>query len=173
MPGMGHAASTLVMTILAADGEAGWKKLAGFCTPNGDGAALFGRRLAVLSSLSGLVGIDRPMNRAAAFRLEGKLAKTLPADAGATLRAAFVRLTEKLPEAETANFGIIYAAQTLPGLAGDEQALGALKGLKGRCKGGAARQWDVMIDNIVSPPKPRQPATGAPQPPAKEPPEKF
>jgi hypothetical protein len=31
----------------------------------------------------------------------------------------------------------------------------------------------MMIDNIVNPPKPKQPATGGPQPPGKEPPEKF
>jgi hypothetical protein len=169
--GMGR--SPLVMAVLAADGEAGWKKLVDFCdSQEGDGTE-FGRRVGVLGALAGVANTERPGTRAQAFRVEGKLAKTLPADAGATLRAAFVKMAEKLPDSETANFGVLYAAGALPGLAGDEAALAALKGLKGRCKTNAASHWDRMIDHIVNPPQPKQPAAGGAQPGSKEPPEKF
>jgi len=158
----GVTASGLVLAVLAAEGEAGWKKLAGFCSPaEGDGAE-FGRRVTVLASLAALANTDRPASHAQAFKVEGKLAKTLPADAGATLRAAFVKLAEKLPEAETANFSILFAAGAIPGLTGDEAALQALKSLKGRCKTGAAGQWDKAIDRIISPPPAKQPAAGGP-----------
>jgi hypothetical protein len=160
--GWGLTASPLVLAVLAAEGEAGWKKLAGFCSPaEGDGAE-FGRRVTVLASLAALANTDRPASHAQAFKVEGKLAKTLPADAGATLRAAFVKLAEKLPEAETANFSILFAAGAIPGLTGDEAALQALKSLKGRCKTGAAGQWDKAIDRIISPPPAKQPAAGGP-----------
>jgi hypothetical protein len=163
-PGWGMAGmsvSPLVMAVLAADGEAGWKKTVGFCSsPEGDAAA-FDRRVAVLSALASLAGAGGPANRSQAFKVEGKLAKTLPADAPAALRAGFVKLAEKLPEADAPNFGILYAAQALPGLTDDAAALQALKGLKGRAKGNAARHWDSMIDRIVNPPA-KQPAAAPP-----------
>jgi hypothetical protein len=163
-PGWGVAgtgAASLVMAVLAADGEAGWKKLLGFCSsPEGD-AAEFDRRVAVLSALTGLAGGGGPAGRSQAFKVEGKLAKTLPADAPAALRAGFVKLAEKLPEGDAPNFGILYAARTLPGLAEDAAALQALKGLKGRAKGNAAKSWDRMIDGIVNPPA-KQPAAVPP-----------
>jgi len=158
----GMGPSPLVMAVLAAEGAAGWKQLSDYCsTPEGEKDE-FGRRVSVLSSLASLANVDRPGNRSQVFRVEGKLAKTLPADAAATLRASFIKLAEKVPQGDSPNFSILFAAQSLPGLPDDAAALAALKGLKGRATGRSAGHWDKMIDRIINPPTAKAPAATTP-----------
>jgi len=166
---------TLTQAVLAADKDEGWKKLFGLCA---DEAADFARRTAVFGALAGLAGGDRPGNRGQAFRVEGRLAKLLPADAAKELRATFVRLAGKFPEgAESFKCGgLTTGAGVLPGFAEDQAAMDALKGLKGRVKGQPGRSWDMMIDGVLrnlgqpvaGVAKPAQPVNPAPQPGPKE-----
>ncbi len=158
--GAGHR--QLAIAVLAAEGEAGWKKLVGFCAFEEGNGAPFGIRVGVLSSLAGLTGRDRPGNHSAAFKVDERIFKTLPADAPAALRAAFVKMAGKIPAEGNPPYAMIYAAGSLPGFKDDPAAVEALKGLKGKYKGHVGRSWDYGIDRIMKPDaKPGQkPATG-------------
>jgi hypothetical protein len=162
LAGRGPTGRKLVMAVLAADGEDGWKKLVGFCSFEEGNGAPFDARAGVLSSLAGLTGTGGAGSRSGAFRVEGKIAKALPADAPATLRSAFVKMTGKIPAEGRPPYGLVYAAGSIPGFKEDAAAVEALKGLKGKYKGHAARSWDYAIDRIVKPDaRPTQkPATG-------------
>jgi hypothetical protein len=157
---MSTSGRELIMAVLAAEREAGWKKLVEFCSFEGGNGTPPAARVGALNSLAMLVraGLDRPANRSAAFRLEAKLAGTLPADAAAALRSAFVKMAGKLPEGGDPQMGLLYAARSLPGFREDPAAVEALKGLKGRYPGSKyAKQWDSGIDwTLRAPAKPTQ-----------------
>jgi hypothetical protein len=162
LAGRGAGHRQLVIAVLAAEGEAGWKKLVGFCSFEEGNGAPFGIRVGVLRALAGFAAGERPGSRSVVFRVDGRISKTLPADAPALLRAAFVKMAGKIPAEGNPPYGIIYAAGSLPGFKEDAAAVEALKGLKGKYKGHAARSWDYGIDRIVKPDaKPAQkPASG-------------
>lgn len=147
----------LVFAALAADAEASWKELVKTCSTRNGGAVPFSTRTSILSTLAGLAGKDKTGKHSAGFRIEGSLAKKVPADSAAQLRKAFISLISDAQAGTRDSWTLLWAARAIPGLKEDAAAMTALKALGGKMTGHAAKSWNTSLERFLG----KKPTNGA------------
>ncbi len=150
----------LVFAALAADAEASWKELVKTCSAKNGGEVAFSTRTSILSALAGLASKDKTGKRSVEFRIEGDLAKKIPADSAPQLRKAFMSLISDAKEGTRDSWTLLWAARAIPGMKEDAAAVAALKTLGGKMKGHAAKSWNTNLERFLG----EKPRNGADKP---------
>jgi hypothetical protein len=139
----------LTAAALAGEENANWKALVETCSFKDGSTASFSTRARLLSTLASMISKDQPGKRSAAFRIDGALTRSAPADAGEQLRKAFIALAARATEDRRGPWTLLRTAGTIPGFKEDAAAVAALKGLGSKMTGHVAKSWNAQIKRLL------------------------